>query len=165
MTKRGGSGNLEVNSQLPTPNSQLPTPNPQPPTPNLQPPTPKTVSGKLSGGTRVALDMGEPSWIPRKPFDIRERLFDFGLLIIRLSQFLHTRGPIAIALSYQLLKCSTSAGANYEEADDGSSARDSVSKKRISLRELKESRFRLRLLRSTGLLTAEHDPVIQEATN
>jgi four helix bundle protein len=102
-------------------------------------------------------------WQPQKPFDLRERLFDFGLLTIRIVQFLHTRGPVAIALSYQLLKCGTSAGANYEEADAGSSARDSVAKKKIALREMKESRWRLRLLRRAGFLTAEHDPVLKES--
>ena len=76
---------------------------------------------------------------------MRERLFDFGLLTIRIVQFLHTQGHVAIALSYQLLKCGTSAGANYEEADDGSSRRDAVAKKKIALREMKESRWRLRL--------------------
>jgi four helix bundle protein len=107
--------------------------------------------------------MDTTSWNPRKPFDLRERLFDFGLLIIRISQFLHTRGPQAAALSYQLLKCGTSAGANYEEADDGSSPRDSLAKKKIVLRELKESRWRLRLARAAGFLTLEHDPVIKES--
>jgi four helix bundle protein len=102
-------------------------------------------------------------WKPTKPFDLRERLFDFGLLIIRVSQFLHTRGPVASALSYQILKCGTSAGANFEEADDGSSDRDALAKKKIVLRELKEARWRLRLVRAAGFLTAEHDPVIQES--
>ena len=86
-----------------------------------------------------------------------------GLLIIRISQFLHTRGPVATALSYQLLKCGTSAGANYEEANDGSSPRDSVAKKKIALRELKESRWRLRLIHGAGYLQPEHEPVIQES--
>ena len=107
--------------------------------------------------------MEAPDWIPRKPFDLRERLFEFGLLIIRISQFLHTRGPVPRALSYQILKSGTSAGANYEEADDGSSPRDSLAKKKIVLRELKESRWRLRLVRAAGFLTAEHDPVIKES--
>ena len=31
------------------------------------------------------------------------------------------------------------------------------------LRELKESRFRLRVLRKTGILTAQQDPVIVES--
>jgi four helix bundle protein len=102
-------------------------------------------------------------WRPRKPFDLRERLFDFGLLVIRLVEFLHTRGPVAAALSYQILRCGTSAGANYEEADDGSSPRDGLAKKKISLRELKECRWRLRLARAAGFLTAAQDPLIQES--
>jgi len=103
-------------------------------------------------------------WTPSpKPYDLRERLFDFACLIVRVVQFLHTRGPIASAISYQLLRCGTSAGANYEEADDGSSDRDSIAKKKIVLRELKESRFRLRVLRSCGILTPDQDPVIAES--
>ena len=107
--------------------------------------------------------MAAADWTPRKPFELRERLFDFGLLIIRISQFLHTRGPAAAALSYQILKCGTSAAANYEEADDGSSPRDAVAKKKIVLRELKEARWRLRLVRAAGFLRPEHEPVIQES--
>ena len=82
----------------------------------------------------------------------------------RVVQFLHTRGPIAIALSHQILKSGTSAGANYEEADDGSSDRDKLAKRKITLRELKETRFRLRVLRHTGLLLPAQDPVIEETT-
>ena len=40
---------------------------------------------------------------PDKPFDLRERLFIFACTIVRLVQFLHTQGPIAKALSYQIL--------------------------------------------------------------
>lgn len=104
-----------------------------------------------------------PWTLARKPYDLRARLFQFACVIVRIVQFLHTRGPIASALSYQLLKCGTSAGANYEEADDGSSDRDVLAKRKIALRELKESRFRLRVLRSCGLLSKEHDPVITES--
>jgi four helix bundle protein len=100
--------------------------------------------------------------LDRKPYDLRERLFNFACVIIRLAQFLHTQGPVAIALCAQLLRCGTSAGANYEEADDGSSQRDMQAKRRIVLRELKESSFRLRILRKTGILNAAHDPVINE---
>ena len=72
-------------------------------------------------------------------------------------------GTVASALSYQLLKCGTSAGANYEEADDGSSDRDARAKRQITLRELKEARFRLRVLRHCELLSREHDAVINES--
>jgi four helix bundle protein len=99
-----------------------------------------------------------------KPFDIRHRLFLFACLIVRLVQYLHSRGPIAAALSTQVLKSGTSAGANYEEADSGSSDRDKLAKRKIVLRELKETRFRLRVLRHTGYLGREHDAIIQEST-
>jgi four helix bundle protein len=100
--------------------------------------------------------------IKEKPYDLRERLFNFACVITRVAQFLHTRGPIAIALCAQVLRSATSAGANYEEADDGSSQKDVRAKRQIVLRELKETSFRLRVLRSTGILTPAHDPVMNE---
>ena len=107
--------------------------------------------------------MSQGEWTVRhKPYDLGERLFGFACLVVRVVQFLHTRGPIGIALSYQILKAGTSAGANYEEADDGSSGRDRLAKRRIVLRELKETHFRLRMLRSLGILQPAHDAVLQE---
>lgn len=90
-------------------------------------------------------------------------MFEFGLLVIRVVQFLHTRGPIGVAVSYQILNAGTSAGANYEEADDGSSPRDKLAKRRIVLRELKECRWRMRLMRAAGILAPAQDPVIGES--
>jgi four helix bundle protein len=107
--------------------------------------------------------MAVPDWNPKKLYDPRERLFEFACLIIRLVQFLHTRGPIAIALSAQVLKSGTSAAANYEEADDGTGKRDEIAKKKIALRELKETRVRLRMLRECNILADEHNPIIDES--
>jgi len=108
--------------------------------------------------------MKQSDWsIPEKPYDLRERLVNFAAICVRLVQYLHTKGPIAAELSKQILTASNSAGANYEEADDGSSARDKLAKRRIALREIKETHFRLRVLRNSGLLSEEHDPVIQES--
>jgi four helix bundle protein len=107
--------------------------------------------------------MGPTDWrFNEKPYDLRERLFNFACVITRLVMFLHTRGPTAVALSAQLSKSGTSAGANYEEADDGSSPKDTLAKRQIVLRELKETSFRLRVLRKTEILTPAHDPVINE---
>jgi four helix bundle protein len=111
----------------------------------------------------VLLVMDTDDWtIKDKPYDLRERLFNFACVVVRVTQFLRTQGPIAIELSAQLLRCGTSAGANYEEADDGSSPKDKRAKRRIVLRELKETSFRLRVLRRTDILTPAHDPVINE---
>lgn len=108
--------------------------------------------------------MKQSDWsFPEKPYEIRERLLNFAAASVRLVQYLHTRGKIAAELSKQILTASNSAGANYEEADDGSSARDRLAKRRIALREMKETNFRLRVLRKAGYLTEEHDPVIQES--
>jgi four helix bundle protein len=113
---------------------------------------------------RLMLLMKPSEWdFPNKPYDLRERLFIFACTITRLVQYLHTCGPVAIELSPQLLECGNSAAANYEEADDGTSARDRLAKRKIVLRELKETRLRLRVLRTTGILTDVHDPVIQES--
>jgi four helix bundle protein len=113
----------------------------------------------------VMLVVDAHDWtVKEKPYDLRERLFNFACAITRLVQYLHTRGPIAIALSAQVLRSGTSAGANYEEADAGSSLRDRRAKRQIALRELKETAFRLRVLRHAGFLTAAHDPVLSECT-
>ena len=55
-----------------------------------------------------------------KPFDIHERLLLFACDIVKVTQFLHTRGPIARRLSYQILDAGTSVGSNAEEADESS---------------------------------------------
>jgi four helix bundle protein len=101
--------------------------------------------------------------VQEQPYDIRERLFNFACVIVRLVKYLRTRGPIATSLSDQILRAANSAGANYEEADDGSSPVDTRGKRRITLRELKETLFRLRVLRATGYLEPCHDPVVEEA--
>ena len=108
--------------------------------------------------------MEHSDWeFPLKPYDLRERLFIFACVITRLAKYLHSQGPIAVVLFPQLSRSGTSAGANYEEADDGSSPGDTLAKRRIVLRELKETNFRLRILRSEQLLPSAHDPVIDES--
>jgi four helix bundle protein len=97
-----------------------------------------------------------------KPYDLRDRLFEYACAIIHVVQYLHTKDDVARSLADQILRAGNSAGANYEEADDGSSSADTRGKRRISLRELKETLFRLRVVRATGYLGPEYDPVIQE---
>jgi four helix bundle protein len=97
-----------------------------------------------------------------KPYDLRDRLFEYACAVVRVVQDLNTKGDIGRTLGEQILRAGNSAGANYEEADDGSSPADTRAKRRLTLRELKESLFRLRVLRATGYLNEEHDPVIQE---
>ena len=108
--------------------------------------------------------MKHPTTTPSgKPYDIRERLLIFACDIVEASQFLHTQGAIARALSYQLLAAGTSVGSNAEEADGASSHRDFIAKNRIALKEAKEIRFRLRVCRKSNLLDARFEPLVEES--
>jgi four helix bundle protein len=104
----------------------------------------------------------KPPFTFTKPYDLRARLFEYACAIVHVVQYLHTRDAVARELAGQILRAGNSAGANYEEADDGSSSADTRGKRRISLRELKEVLFRLRVVRATGYLGPEFDEVIQE---
>ena len=87
----------------------------------------------------------------------------FACDVVRVAQELQQRGRIASELSIQLVNAAVNAASNLEEADDGSSPKDFRAKDRISLRELKESRLRLRILRQTGYLKEKDEPVIAES--
>jgi four helix bundle protein len=98
-----------------------------------------------------------------KPWDIHERLLIFACDVVKTAQFLHTKGPVARALSYQLLNAGTSVGANAQEADGASSHRDFIAKQRIALKEAKETRYRLRICRRCNFLDSGYDPLLQES--
>ena len=108
--------------------------------------------------------MKQPTLTPSgKPFDLHERLLLFACDVVRAVEFLHKRGPIGRAISYQILDAGTSVGSNYEESDGASSIADFIAKNRIALKEAKEARFRLRVCRLTDLLDARFDPLVRES--
>lgn len=98
-----------------------------------------------------------------RSYDIHERLLVFACDVVKATQFLHTKGPVARALSYQLLNAGTSVGANAQEADGASSHRDFIAKQRIALKEAKETRYRLRVCRRCNFLDSAYDALIQES--
>jgi len=79
--------------------------------------------------------------------DLNERLFQFS---VRCLQFLKSlpNTPEYNVIRYQLAKSSTSSGANYEESQAGSSKADFNNKVRISLREIRESNYWLRIIKA-----------------
>jgi four helix bundle protein len=66
-------------------------------------------------------------------------------------------------ISYQLIKASTSSGANYEEAQSASSKADFKNKINISLREMRESNYWLRLLHVLYENNNEVNLLVQES--
>jgi four helix bundle protein len=109
--------------------------------------------------------MADDSRLPsRKPYEIRERLFIFACDVVGVAQKLQTTGRVGAALSEQLASAAVSAAANAEEADDGSSRRDFIAKEKIALREVKETRVRLRVFRATNVLMSSEDRLIEESS-
>lgn len=79
--------------------------------------------------------------------DLEKRLFDFGVRVIKYLRKLPNTFEYRV-IKNQLIKSSTSSGANYEESQAGSSKPDFNNKVRISLREMRESNFWLRMIAS-----------------
>ena len=99
-----------------------------------------------------------------KPRDIEKRTFDFGLRIIKLCQFLEGRSWVNSTLGKQLLRCGTSIGSNVEEAQAAESRADFISKNNISLKEARETHYRLRLLAAAEVVTQSRlQPILDEA--
>lgn len=80
--------------------------------------------------------------------ELTQRLFNFAVRTIKFLKTLVDSPEIKV-IRYQLIKSSTSAGANYEEAQAGSSKADFTNKVRIALREMRESNYWLRLIKAT----------------
>ncbi len=80
--------------------------------------------------------------------DLSDRLFEFA---VRVVEFLKTLpySPENKTVRSQLSKSACSSGANYEEAQSGSSKADFTNKVRISLREMRESNYWLRIIERT----------------
>ena len=77
--------------------------------------------------------------------NLLDRLFNFAIRVIKFPRTLPDN-PEAKIIRYQLIKCATSTGANYEEAHAGSSKADFTNKVRIFLREMRESNFWVRII-------------------
>lgn len=80
--------------------------------------------------------------------DLNERLFNFAVNVLKFLPKLSNVPEIRV-IRYQLAKSSTSSGANYEEAQAGSSKADFINKVRISLREMRESNYWIRIIKAT----------------
>lgn len=80
-----------------------------------------------------------------KENDLQERLFKFAVDILKLLRSLKGGSDIQI-IGIQLGKSATSSGANYEEAQAAVSRPDFGFKVGISLKEMRESNYWLRIL-------------------
>ncbi len=83
---------------------------------------------------------------------IVDKTFDFSVRIIRLYRYLCNEHK-EYGLSKQLLRAGTRIGANVNEATQGQSRKDFLSKMSIALKEAVETKYWIRLMEKTEYLT------------
>lgn len=89
--------------------------------------------------------MTEPTPQSKKIYDLEERTARFGERVILFCKSI-PRNQINNPLVTQLVRCSTSIGANYSEADDAESRQDFRHKIGICKKESREAKHFLRML-------------------
>ena len=95
--------------------------------------------------------------------DLEQRLFVFAVRAIKFLRTLPVSSEYNV-IKYQLTKSATSTGANYEEAQAGSSKADFTNKVRIALREMRESNYWLRIIKGINSIdNTELNDLIQES--
>ena len=77
--------------------------------------------------------------------DLKDRLFRFAIDVLKMLSILSGAKETDV-IKYQLSKSSTSSGANYEESQAAASRADFINKVNISLKEMRESNYWLRII-------------------
>jgi four helix bundle protein len=99
----------------------------------------------------------------RKGADIANRLLAIGARIVRLARAL-PRDVSGRQVASQIVRSTTSSGANYEEARAAESRADFVHKVGIAAKELRETIYWLRLIQASSMTSDNLDGLIREAT-
>ena len=86
--------------------------------------------------------------------DLSERLLDFAARIGKVVDAL-PKSRLGNHVAGQLVRCGTSPGPNYSEGCAAESRADFVHKLSICLKELRETRFWLRLIVKASLLSKQ----------
>lgn len=92
---------------------------------------------------------------------LSDRLLNFACRVIQLTRSLE-KGPVDNHIARQILRCATSAGANYEEACGGESRADFIHKLQIALKELNETHYWLRLIDKSCQFKGDVKSLLQE---
>lgn len=99
-----------------------------------------------------------------KRYDLEERTLNFAKRVIVFVNKL-SRTMSNIEVTKQLVRSSTSVGANYIEANESLGRKDFVMRIKICRKEAKESCYWLRLINISGeAMKKEQVTLIQEAT-
>jgi len=95
--------------------------------------------------------------------DIANRLLDFAASVVQLIKTL-PKDATARHIALQLVRASTSGGANYEEARAAESRADFIHKVSIAAKELREAIYWLRLIERSRMTANALTPILSHAT-
>ncbi len=98
-----------------------------------------------------------------KEFDLEERLIDFAVSIIKLTELLPNT-YIGNHVKGQILRSGTSPAPNYGEAQSAESRSDFIHKIKLSLKELIETRVWLKIIIKAELIkpVSKVTPILEE---
>ena len=96
-----------------------------------------------------------------KEVKVADISFEFALQIIKLSRDLVNNKEYI--LSKQIMRSGTSIGANIEEANSGHSKKDFLAKMIIALKECRETKYWLRLLKGSAVIEFNHEAYFKTA--
>jgi four helix bundle protein len=88
-------------------------------------------------------------------FDHLVIAFGFAVRTVKLCERIASCGFGARHIANQLIRCSTSVGANAEEAQEGQSKADYIAKMSVSSKEARESGYWLRLAVAAACVSSD----------
>jgi four helix bundle protein len=91
-----------------------------------------------------------------------KRLFDFAVKVIKYTRQLPKAKEYEI-IKNQIIKSATSTGANYEEAQGASSRADFLNKIKISLKEMRETNYWIRIISEIKEVDDESNILLKES--
>jgi len=98
------------------------------------------------------------------PSDLREHVFEFVCLVVVFCRELSKEPGVDRQIAWQLAAAATSVGSNLEEAKAAYSRRDFAAKNAISLKEIREALYWLRVIQRCRLAPASRvEPLLAEA--
>ena len=86
-----------------------------------------------------------------KTFDLEDRLIDFAVRIIRITEAL-PKTKVGNHIAGQIIRSGTSPAPNYGEAQGAESRSDFIHKMKVSLKELRETRVWLLMIVRANLI-------------
>jgi four helix bundle protein len=99
------------------------------------------------------------------PSDLRERVFEFVCDVVLFCRDLSREPGVERQIAWQLAAAATSVGSNLEEAKTAYSRRDFAAKNAISLKEIREALYWLRVMQRCHLAPEQRlRPLLEEAS-